>query len=351
MEEVISDRVFPFACEARPSKLRELGTAQIRQIKLYSEYYCIPWNNTWAKELRPCEGLFAPEWCKSNSEVLIGKHLRIKPYFESLTAAVRGSKDSLERFNIMAVMAYRLGSKQLRDYPKLDLEQWVSEATSAFLEDAQPEDALGIGWLLYIKPFGTYPTLGQSFRFYIDASPRLTAEQRRLLSEVSNALAGGSISSETYSLLNERYGHREPLPVPPPTDRTEPEEITLLVRRVNIFYRLMKDRKFDESWDLVALDFSEGYRKEDYIRSKKEIWSGREILEWRVQRILVSGNIASVILNVRRQERRGNDSDIEEPSFWVFEGDTWNHTVVWPSNWNESAAVEVPVPGAPVQVQ
>jgi hypothetical protein len=348
MAEVVNGRVFASGCNPRPSRLAGLDEVKIRQIRLYAKHHCNPWHETWSDALAPCDGnRFVPKWCKAGNEELLAAQLRIGPYFETLTAVMAKCDSALERYNIMAVLTDRLDDKVLWSYP--GMEEWLSAAVSVFLESARPEEALEIGWQINRTPFGTSQLLAMKFRTYLDHVQGSPSEERRLLKEVVRAFEGKSIAPEVGSLLDKRFGDKPAAPglVPIP-NRTNPMQIALLLKRIDTYYSLVRDRKFGDSWNLVAVDYREEDSQASYVRTEQFIWRKSELLGWQVQKIQVKGNNAKVLLNIRRKERAGlftkNETLREETRFWVFEDNNWYDMVKWPGDWEDDRAVEVPLP-------
>jgi len=348
MDEVIDGRVFDFGCDPRPSRLAGLDGVRIQQIRLYAEHHCSPWHEAWSDVLSPCDGdRFVPKWCKAGNEDLLAARLRIGPYFETLTAAMAQCDGALERYNIMAVITDRLDDKVLRSYP--GMEEWLSTAVSVFLENARPEGALEIGWQINRTPFGANQSLAMKFRAYLDRVQGSTSEERRLLKEVARALEGKSVSPEVRSLLDERFGAKSAAPpLTPVPNRTNRTHTALLLKRLDTYYSLVKDRQFNDSWDLVARDYREEDSQDSYVRTEQFIWRNSELLGWKVKEIQVKGDSAKVLLEMRRKERAGlfrrNETLRQETTFWVFEGKSWYNMIKWPGEWEDNQAVEVPLP-------
>ncbi len=183
-DDVVGDSVV--ACEPIDSKLTTLGKSQQGQINLFCEQLCMPWLKAWSADLEPCDQDPGPRWCRDFT--LAGKHLGFGPYFQTLTAAIRDSTKSLERYNIMAVMADSLTKKVLRDYPHRDIDTWTAQAVDAYLERASGDDVLLIARQLAAASLGKRSAVAKRFRTYSRRSANLTAKQREELQGVAQTI-------------------------------------------------------------------------------------------------------------------------------------------------------------------
>ncbi|HEU5181298.1 MAG TPA: hypothetical protein VFW45_10925, partial [Candidatus Polarisedimenticolia bacterium] len=348
MDEVIVGRVLAFGCNPRPSRLAGLDPVLTRQVHLYSDHHCNPWSELWANELWPCEGRSAPRWCKSEDPQIIVSHLKVGPYYETLTTAITTTDDGLVRSNIMAVIVDRLRDKMLRDYPREAIDGWLGSATSAFLERARIEDALAIGWMIRLGQLGDNPSVSASFQTYLNRVQNVKAEEKNLLNEVTQALGGQSMSAEAKSQLVMRFG---PNPAqqssPSPPDRTDMADIALLVNRVGAYYGVINRREFDKAWDLAWLDYREEVDRDSYVRTMESIWHRRRFVTYILQDISIHGDTARVTAEVHQQTdkvwSRNQELVRQDIEFWIFEKGNWFNMVKWP-DWKDSQAVPVPIP-------
>ncbi len=350
ISRVVENRVVSSGCTTRPSKLHGLDSSQLRQLQFYSENYCWPWWTAWSRALRPCDSLIIPDWCKGGNEMLAVEHLKFSPYFETLTAALRAGGSPLERHNIMAVIANRLGNKALRDYPQSEREAWAASAAAEFLEQATADDALAAGWLLLLTPLEDSPSLAQLFRRYATRVQDISGRQRQLFDAIARGLEGGILDKEGLDELRSRFGPPlPPPPPPPPPDRTDPADIALLLTRIDAYYRLLKDEKYTESWGLLEPDSRAIYSSEEYVQTEEYMRRHGLLLDWQTQKIQVKGDKAKVFLEARYKKtaglfRRKEESIRKEEPIWSFENGTWYMMLPGPPFWEEGNPIDVPLP-------
>jgi hypothetical protein len=176
-------------CEPIPNKLTGLDPAQVRLVRLFCEQLCMPWLTSWAEALEACDSHHAPRWCSDFG--LAGKHLGVGPYFEVLIVSLRQSSSSLERYNIMAVIADRLTKTVFRHYPPHDLDIWVAEALSEYLRSATGDDVLLIARQLSSASFGKHSAVANQVGAYARQAAGLTPAQTSELQEIARGLAAG----------------------------------------------------------------------------------------------------------------------------------------------------------------
>ena len=167
------------ACEPIERKLAGLSKSQVLQINLYCRYFCRPWADAWAEAVWPCERRRSPAWC--DDEDLAAAHLKLDPFFASLTVEVRQAADPLVRYNIMAMIAVRLSAKVIVDHPLRLVDRWVAAAVSEYLRGAPAEDAIAIGRMLEASSVGLTPLTAAEFESYVHRTSTLTDEQRKSL--------------------------------------------------------------------------------------------------------------------------------------------------------------------------
>ena len=175
------------ACQPLAGQLDGRDSAEVRQIMMFCRYFCIPWHETWAEALAPCEEEPARKWCSGGRR--LAAHLQIEPYFETLTAELQASDKPLERYNIMAVLSERAAANVLRDFPHDKIDEWLAHAVSSYLQAPPPTDAIAIGQVLNAKlSFGRSSALAREFAAYADRADSLSSAERRELHELAAGL-------------------------------------------------------------------------------------------------------------------------------------------------------------------
>jgi hypothetical protein len=356
MEGVIKGRVVDNGCAPRPSKLSALSRTEARQVLLYSKYHCEPWSHRWAEALRPCDrDRFVPDWCEEGNEELAAAHLAVDPYFETLTVGLRTSESELERTNMMAIVIDRLEGEDLRDHLLRDKQAWATVAATTFLERASPDEAIRIGWSLFLTPLSETPAMAEVFGKYATRVPEATEEQERMLHLIAQGLPGRSMPMDVRELLRGRFGPSLPAPPSAPApDRMNPEDIALLAERVEAYHRLLRDEKFNESWQMLEANRTDGADPGGYVRTQRYLRSLEDLVDWQVLRIQVKEDIAQVFLKARYQQksglsRRKEESVREFATYWVFENDSWYLMLPGPPFFDKSHPIEVPIPSRPPQ--
>jgi hypothetical protein len=92
-------------CMPRPSRIRGLDPVDRRWLGLYCLKVCRPWHQTWAEILSACDRIWVPRWCKAGNKDLAVEHIGLGRHFETLTAAILEARTSLERRNMIEVIA------------------------------------------------------------------------------------------------------------------------------------------------------------------------------------------------------------------------------------------------------
>src|SRR6266581_6714291 len=131
-----------------------------------------------------------------------------------------------------------------------------------------------------------------------------------------------------------------------PTDRTR-----LLVQRIDEYYRLFQHGDYDRAYELLGHEWARGGSdRKDWNRTTRKMGKGIKTLGWEIKQNWVSGDRAKVrmILRARVKESASEWKETSEvhDDFWVFENDGWYFIPIHPGDWDESKAVEVPVPAA-----
>jgi hypothetical protein len=352
--EVIADRIYPNDCKVLESRLAGLSNAEKAEVDWYSEDYCYPWTDRWVRELQRCRGSFAPAWCnKEDPEQDIGRHFEISRYFERLTSELDSERGSLVRYNIMAIMVERLYG-----WPLFDFHPWksvcdpVSKAVAAFLKDASPDDALTIGEQL--SACFTHADLASPFRDYRDKSPTLTDEHRAYLADLLAWLQSPTRSADAlkaWERVHRRYGTDPPqsksstLPV---ANRTNTEDIVLLLARVETHFNLEKERKLTDLWNELAPLSHDMNEQPEFERTEQDRLDLSDILSWKVVSVRVGGDIALVTSEVTRVGRRGSSKGKafvgHDRELWEFGNGSWFVLMPWPPGFNEMNFVEVALP-------
>lgn len=335
--DVIGDRVAD--CRPRPSKIAPVAESEVLAIRVYCEHYCEPWYSAWSAALEPCDvDKGSPDWCKAGNETLAAEHLDVDPYFETLTAAIKAADSSLERFNIMAIAAHRVGHRVLRDFPSARRNAWATDAVTVFLDRARPDEALGIAWTLYTENLQRSSALAGAFRDFADRGGKCSEEQRQVLLQIADGLDGGSVSAGLVHDLRARFGAASRPPGAPMPDRTDAADIAKLLQRVDEYGRLLRGRKYEMAWGMLSVDRREQSTVEEFVRTERYLQRHAKTGDTHVERIQVKGDTAKVFV-------RGG-SVREDATFWIHEGDTWYRVLPAPPFWDIGTPTEVPIPKA-----
>ena len=340
-------------CIPRASRIREVDQADRRLIGLYCLQVCSPWHQAWAEIFSACDRVWVPKWCKAGDDDLVVKHIKLGRYFETLTAAILQARTSLERSNIMEVIADRLNSEVLRHHPSTPIDGWVADALSAYLKTAAAEEVVGIAEPICGATFGHGDRVARQFVEYRDRPGFMTEDQkcamRGILSRKDRWSCGAYSGGALEKTADEKAAERHALEASVLT----PQNIALLSRRIDAFYRLEREGKCSESYEFLALDFREtGYEKEDWVRTCEHLRKGSAIVEWHVNRARALGNRIKVYTLVHYRNSGGSQKGQEWSRgweiYWVFEDNTWNQGLgVEPEGWNDDQTIEVQLPSVP----
>lgn len=143
---------------------------------------------------------------------------------------------------------------------------------------------------------------------------------------------------------------------PPPAEpHMDAARIARLVQRIDQSYQLLQERKYDEAYGMLGSAWRQGRaERKDAVRYHRKSEKSIRILGWTVKRILIAGNRAKVRIVIRGETReaffRWEEGVREEDVFWVFENGDWYSIPLKLSDWDDSHAVEVPVPEQPMKV-
>ncbi|MBI3449596.1 MAG: hypothetical protein HY049_11865 [Acidobacteria bacterium] len=74
-------------------------------------------------------------------------------------------------------------------------------------------------------------------------------------------------------------------------------------------------------------------------------------MSWRIRKVSIAGATAKIVLDLTSHDKVGwfrwQDKSRQGIVYWVFEDGNWFNMGVWPKDWKDSDAVEVPLPAVP----
>src|SRR5882724_1583046 len=337
LEQLVKDRVAH--CQPRPRKMVGLSPPRIRQLRLYCDDYCEAWGDTWASAFQPCDrDLLAPTWCKAGRVDLLADHLNFEQYIAFVTESLRVKGDALERYNEMAVLADRVGYERLMDLATQRVDGPLAKAVSTFLEQASPEEAVGIGRILQESKWRDAPLISAEFWGYAERRNDLSADQRcvfRALFSKDRPVGPYPEVDVCGTDVAQRVGiHPEQVEPEPPVDRSaevaaarqakEPATVALLVQRIDTFYELERSKNCVDRYELLSAADHEGFPNvDDWKYTCEELQRHRAILGWKVHKISIEDAKARVTLEFTDHDKVGwfrwRDVSEERDSYWVFE--------------------------------
>ena len=124
--------------------------------------------------------------------------------------------------------------------------------------------------------------------------------------------------------------------------------VVLLMERIDSYYGLFKAHKYAEAYEMLQSIDREGKKdKREWVRAGKKQGNGLRISEWKVAGILIGDEHAKVEMKIYGKLRAASGwEEFSEMAvdYWLFEHDNWYFIPVNLDGWDESKAVEVPVP-------
>jgi hypothetical protein len=166
-------------CRTVESQTRDLTDIQLRQLKLYRELFCKPWSDAWDETFVACDKDQQPSGCR---EPMAGR-IELHTYFLVLTGALARTNDSLQRYNIMAVVVAGTTPHVITEFALDRVDVWVADAVMEFLRVATPDEAIDIARSLQRTWVGIGPAIAGRFTAYVE-SRALRDQERRLLKEL-----------------------------------------------------------------------------------------------------------------------------------------------------------------------
>ena len=130
----------------------------------------------------------------------------------------------------------------------------------------------------------------------------------------------------------------------------DPSMIDRLVERVNTYTRLDQERKYADSYEMLATQWREGPEdKKEWVNAGRKMDNGLKILDWRIKEIRLCGNLARVVLALKGKARMGifkwREIVEKQNDYWLLEDKDWFFVPAKPPDWDETKSIEVPVPG------
>lgn len=133
------------------------------------------------------------------------------------------------------------------------------------------------------------------------------------------------------------------------------DKIELLVQRIDAYRTLFKEREYDRAYEMLNKWWTEKPEdRKEWNRATRKMDNGIRITDWRVKEIRVAGGRAKVLMRISGQTREGlfrwKDFTEQQTDFWAFEKGNWYFIPLQIRNWDDSQALEVPVPKPPLKV-
>jgi hypothetical protein len=330
--------------------VRGMDPEEFERLKYYGTRYCAPWDELWSRTFLACQDrLVTPKWCDSDDEQVLIDHVPFVTYVETLAAAIPESADPLVRGNIMEVIADRMNSEALRDFPTQPLDLSIAGALAAYLKDATADEVIRIAEPICGATFGHGKRIPAEFVAYRDRPGGMTDDQRCALTAIlmrkerwtCGTYSGGWRKKDEEQLDAERHALEARV--------LTPSNIAFLMRRIDAYYGLEKEGDCANTFRFLELDRREGRDDDGWIRTCESINKGLRILDWQVNRMLGFGNRVKVYIRIDKEElkgpTKGQTSSRVWEDYWVFEDETWNYGLgVAPKDWNDRKAVEIQLP-------
>lgn len=133
------------------------------------------------------------------------------------------------------------------------------------------------------------------------------------------------------------------------------DKIALLVQRIDAYKTLFKGREYDRAYEMLNKWWTQDPEdRKEWNRATRKMDNGIRIMDWMVKEIRVAGDRAKVLIRLSGQTREGlfrwKDFTEEQTDFWAFEKGNWYYIPLQIRDWDDSQAVEVPVPKPPLKV-
>lgn len=131
-----------------------------------------------------------------------------------------------------------------------------------------------------------------------------------------------------------------------PTDKTR-----LLMQRIDEYHRLFQNGDYDRAYEMLGHEWATGGKdRKDWNHTTRQMGKGIKTLGWEVKQIWFSGDRAKVHMILRAKVKESasewKETSEEQDDFWVFEKGSWYFIPIRPGDWDQSKAVEEPVPSA-----
>lgn len=136
---------------------------------------------------------------------------------------------------------------------------------------------------------------------------------------------------------------------------SQPESVQRLVERIDKYYALLRERDHAGTYEMVGSQWRKGgHDRKDWVRYGRRAASSIRFLSGEVKQVRIDGKRAKVHMAIRGKTREGllrwEEAVEEEDEFWILEVGDWYFIPFKPSDWDDTRALEVPVPERPMKV-
>ena len=137
------------------------------------------------------------------------------------------------------------------------------------------------------------------------------------------------------------------LPARATGDDLKDTRIRTLLQRIDAYNQSFKDRRYSKVIDIWARKYRQDTQED--LRDFKKMGRLFRPDTWEVKEIHIADDRARVRILIKVRARNATsekweDLTTEETDFWVFERDNWYFIPLFLSDWDDSKAVEVPLP-------
>ena len=132
-------------------------------------------------------------------------------------------------------------------------------------------------------------------------------------------------------------------------DSSMAEHAELLVQRVDLYHRLLRDHEYTAAYDLLGAEWKRGEKdKAEWVEHLRKTSKRGNLISWRITEIRLSQNRAEVVMLIKAKIKRGflrwEEGEYEDTYYWIHEDSTWNLIPFSPEDWDDDRSVSVPVP-------